>query len=165
MARLEFKGETIKDASTIKATLAKYGIPYEQWGLRDGAAGGPDELVLKNYDPEVAKLKQTRGYKTADLIALKPTTPNLDTICAKFDKEHHHVDDEVRFTVEGEGVFEIQATPSADFVKFTAEPGDLIIIPANRRHFFYLTATRTIRCIRLFKTKEGWEAIYPKVAP
>jgi len=31
-----------------------------------------------------------------------------------------------------------------------------------RRHFFYLTPKLTIRTIRVFKTKEGWEAIYPR---
>ena len=94
---------------------------------------------------------------------MKKETPNLDVIAAKFDKEHHHIDDEVRFTVEGEGVFEINYTDE-DRMKFTAEPGDLIVITAMRRHLFYLTDKKNIRCIRLFKTKEGWEAIYEKVS-
>ena len=45
-------------------------------------------------------------------------------------------------------------------IKFTAEPGDLIVIPADQRHLFYLTAKKSIRCIRLFKNTDGWEAIY-----
>ena len=113
------------------------------------------------YRPDIERLQRERGYQSADLVALKPTTPNLDGILAKFTKEHHHTDDEVRFTVAGEGVFEI-ATFHDDFLKFTAEPGDLIVIPAYRRHSFYLTAARAIRCIRLFETSAGWEAIYEK---
>jgi 1,2-dihydroxy-3-keto-5-methylthiopentene dioxygenase len=60
-------------------------------------------------------------------------------------------------------VFEIEAE-AGEFLKFTAEPGDLIVIPANRRHLFYLTDKSRIRCIRLFESPAGWEAIYDKPA-
>ncbi len=162
MAKLEFQGQTYTRGEDIKAVLADYGVPYEFWGIRPGAAGGPDDLVLTSYKQEIECLRRERDYQTVDLVALKPATPNLDQILAKFAPEHHHVDDEVRFTVEGEGIFEIEARPQ-QMLKFTAEPGDLIVIPAMRRHAFYLTQKKNIRCIRLFKTKEGWEAIYPRV--
>jgi 1,2-dihydroxy-3-keto-5-methylthiopentene dioxygenase len=165
MARLEFQGRTTTDAAEIAATLARHGIPYERWGVR-AAGAATDDQILGLYRAEVQRLKLQRDYLTEDLVALRPTTPGLDAISAKFDKEHHHVDDEVRFTVEGEGVFEIAPSADGDEGKghliFTAEPGDLIVIPAYRRHLFYLTAIKTIRCIRLFKTKDGWEAIYQK---
>lgn len=163
MARLEYQGKTYKNEQDIRSLLGQHGVPYERWGLRDGASGSPDHQVLSIYKPEVDRLMRERGYVSVDLVALKNSTPNLETIIAKFDKEHHHTDDEVRFTVEGEGVFEIQGEDGA-FLKFTAEPGDLIVIPANRRHLFYLTDKRNIRCIRLFLSKEGWEAIYQKAA-
>lgn len=160
MAKLEFRGDTHTDPQAIQDLLGSFGVPYECWGLR-AASGSLDEQVLGIYHPEVEKLKTERGYLSVDLVALHPETPNLDGILQKFDKEHHHSDDEVRFTVEGEGVFEIEAE-AGDFLKFTAEPGDLIVIPANRRHLFYLTEMRRIRCIRLFQTSAGWEAIYEK---
>jgi len=159
MARLEYRGETISDVHTIKTLLDANAIPYERWALREQVT--TDEEVLQLYRPDIERLQRERGYQSVDLVALKPTTPNLDGILAKFTKEHHHNDDEVRFTVAGEGVFEI-ATVHDDFLKFTAEPGDLIVIPAYRRHSFYLTAARAIRCIRLFETSAGWEAIYEK---
>jgi len=162
MARLEFKGKSYTDPKDIKSIMSEFGIPFESWGVR-GTSGEPDEKILNIYKPEIDKLMRERAYQTVDLIALRKETPNLDVIAAKFDKEHHHIDDEVRFTVEGEGVFEINYTDE-DRMKFTAEPGDLIVIPAMRRHLFYLTEKKNIRCIRLFKTKEGWEAIYEKVS-
>lgn len=160
MARLEFQGTTYTDPSKIKSIMAEYGIPFESWGVR-GTSGQTDDKILDVYKTEIEQLKAERSYQTADLIALRNDTPNLEAITAKFDKEHHHTDDEVRFTVEGEGVFEINYT-DAERMKFTAEPGDLIVIPAMRRHLFYLTDKKNIRCIRLFKSKEGWEAIYSK---
>ena len=160
MAKLEFRGKTFTKDLDIRLTLAEFGVPYERWGIR-GAEEADDSDVLSIYKTEVDRLMKERSYQTVDLVALKSSTPNLDAILAKFDKEHHHTDDEVRFTVEGEGVFEIEAAPQ-EMLKFTAEPGDLIVIPAMRRHAFYLTKKKNIRCIRLFRTKEGWEAIYPR---
>ena len=162
MARLEFKGKNYTDPSEIKSIMSEYGIPFESWGVR-ATSDATDDKIIGIYKPEIDKLMNERSYQTVDLVALKKETPNLDVIAAKFDKEHHHIDDEVRFTVEGEGVFEINYTDE-DRMKFTAEPGDLIVIPAMRRHLFYLTDKKNIRCIRLFKTKEGWEAIYEKVS-
>jgi 1,2-dihydroxy-3-keto-5-methylthiopentene dioxygenase len=160
MARLEYQGQNYTDPTKIKSIMAEYGIPFESWGVR-GTSGQPDDKILDIYKPEIDRLMQERAYVSVDLVALKKETPNLDAITAKFDKEHHHIDDEVRFTVEGEGVFEINYTDT-ERLKFTAEPGDLIVIPAMRRHLFYLTDKKNIRCIRLFQTKEGWDAIYNK---
>ena len=162
MAILEFRGETITNPVDIKTVLTTYGIPFENWGVRplpDSSAEG----VISSYAEDVKRLKDERGYVTEDVIALDPATPNLDALLAKFSDEHHHTDDEVRFTVAGEGVFEINVTEN-ERVKFTAQPGDLIVVPAWRRHLFYLTSKKSIRCIRLFKDKSGWEAHYPLAA-
>jgi 1,2-dihydroxy-3-keto-5-methylthiopentene dioxygenase len=159
MAILEFRGNIWTNPHEIRTVLAGYGIPYEQWGIRTLVDSSSDG-VLNAYSDDIQRLKSERSYVTEDVIALDPSTPNLDTLLAKFVDEHHHTDDEVRFTVAGEGVFEINVT-AAERVKFTAQPGDLIVVPAWRRHLFYLTDKKTIRCIRLFKDKSGWEAHYP----
>jgi len=159
MAILEFRGETVSDAQTIKSMLSSYGIPYERWGVKPLTDTSP-EGVIRTYTQEIGQLKTMRGYVTEDIVALDPSTPNLETLLKKFCEEHHHTDDEVRFTVAGEGVFEINVSQN-ERVKFTAQAGDLIVVPAWRRHLFYLTNLKTIRCIRLFKDKNGWEAIYP----
>ena len=159
MAILEFRGERVTDPGSIKQILTKYGIPYERWGVKSLTSQNPD-VVISTYADEIKQLKSERGYVTEDIVALDPSTPNLETLLAKFSVEHHHTDDEVRFTVAGEGVFEINVTAD-ERVKFTAQPGDLIVVPAWRRHLFYLTDQKTIRCIRLFKDNSGWEALYP----
>lgn len=159
MARLEYRGTTYTSEADIRSLLAAHGVPFERWGLRDGAGDAADDQILAIYKPEIDRLMAERGYVSADLVALSPATPGLSELLARFDKEHHHADDEVRFTVAGEGVFEI-AGEAGDFLKVTAEPGDLIVVPAGRRHLFYLTGARAIRCIRLFRSKAGWEAIY-----
>lgn len=159
MAKLEFRGETYTDTNKITSILHENKIPFELWGVRPLADSSP-EGVIAAYKKDIERLKKERGYVTEDVIALDPNTPNLDALLTKFCAEHHHTDDEVRFVVAGEGVFEINVTAD-ERVKITTQPGDLIVVPAWRRHLFYLTDSKTIRCIRLFKDKSGWEANYP----
>ena len=159
MATLEFGATSYKDPAEITKLLADEGITYERWGTRQQNCAA-DAEVLEAYAPEVARLKEKGSYVHADLVALSPKTPGLNDICEKFVKEHHHDDDEVRFVVEGNGVFEVQSQKDGAMLKISTEPGDLIVIPAKRRHLFYLTEEKAIRCIRLFKDSKGWEAIY-----
>lgn len=160
MASLEFASNKIQDPNQIKKLLAEEGIIYQEWGVKDQVHDFADEAVLSAYSHEIEKLKEDFHYISADLVALNPDTPKLQEICSNFAKEHHHLDDEVRFVVEGEGVFEILSNKTKSMLKIKTQPGDLIIIPAARRHLFYLTASQNIRCIRLFKNSKGWEAIY-----
>lgn len=162
MAELTYKNKSERDSSKIKEKLGQFGITYECWGNRHSSKN-TDEEILGLYEREISQLKKSLNYITADLVVLRPDTPNLKTICDKFVQEHHHNEDEVRFCVEGEGVFEL--FPEGDeALVFKAEPGDLIVVPAKYRHLFYLTENQMIRCIRLFKTQEGWEALYEKEA-
>ena len=46
-------------------------------------------------------------------------TPNLDVMLAKFNKEHWHDEDEVRFIIEGRGLFHINAGDSVFVLEVT----------------------------------------------
>ena len=116
-------------------------------------------LPLAGSEAEIARIKSNRGYVDQDEVSLSKETPNLEAICAKFDKEHYHTLDEVRFVVDGEGIFDVRDT-NDQWVRIEVGAGDLIIIPANKYHRFYLTATKTIRCVRLFLNNEGWAPLY-----
>ena len=113
----------------------------------------------REYQPPIDQLKRERGYIEQDVIALRPDTPNLDTICAKFVDEHFHDDDEVRFVLEGEGIFDIRSRDDR-WMRVVVEPGDLIVVPKDRHHRFLLTDTKTIRCVRLFRDTGGWVPHY-----
>ena len=114
----------------------------------------PDE-----YQPPVDVLKQERGYIEQDVVVLQPSTPNLDAICAKFVDEHYHDDDEVRFVLEGEGIFDIRSRGDR-WMRVFVEQGDLIVVPKQRHHRFMLTDKKTIRCVRLFRDTSGWVPHY-----
>jgi 1,2-dihydroxy-3-keto-5-methylthiopentene dioxygenase len=112
-----------------------------------------------NYQSALDQVKRERGYIEQDQVALAPSTPNLDAICAKFVDEHFHDDDEVRFVLEGEGIFDIRSRDDR-WMRVLVERGDLIIVPKDRHHRFMLTDQKNIRCVRLFKDSSGWVPRY-----
>lgn len=113
----------------------------------------------RSYQAPLDRLKQERGYIEQDIIELAPSTPDLETICAKFVDEHYHDEDEVRFVLQGEGIFDIRADDDR-FMRVVVEQGDLIVVPSHRHHRFMLTETQAIRCVRLFQNKSGWVPHY-----
>jgi 1,2-dihydroxy-3-keto-5-methylthiopentene dioxygenase len=120
-------------------------------------------LPVEARAAEMARIKQEHGYRDEDEVSLSKDTPNLEEICAKFDKEHFHTLDEVRFVVEGEGIFDVR-NKSDQWVRIVVEAGDLIIIPAKLYHRFLLTSAKNIRCVRLFLSHEGWTPLYREAA-
>ncbi|UUO08195.1 acireductone dioxygenase [Blastopirellula sp. J2-11] len=150
----------IQETDAIREYLAPYGIWYEKWEV-EGRIGvdATNEEILTAYAPEIERLKAKGGYVTADVINVNPETPNLDALLAKFDKEHTHSEDEVRFTVKGQGVFHIHP-PTGPVFSVLVESGDLINVPANMKHWFTLCDEQTIRCIRLFEDASGWTPHY-----
>lgn len=150
----------INDIAEIRSFLEPFGIWYEHWQV-DGRvnADATNEEILQAYQPEIDRLKQEGGFVTADVINVNPDTPNLDAMLAKFDKEHTHSEDEVRFTVKGRGVFHIHPENGPVF-SVTVSSGDLINVPKGTRHWFNLCHDRNIRCIRLFEDPGGWTPEY-----
>jgi 1,2-dihydroxy-3-keto-5-methylthiopentene dioxygenase len=116
------------------------------------------------FQPVLDELKGKRGYGTQDEVSLSAQTPNLGVIMAKFDGEHVHDDDEVRFVLEGEGVFDIRAKDER-WLRIVVEAGDLIVVPAGVNHRFELTPLTRIHCVRLFKDAAGWVPHYRENPP
>lgn len=154
------QGKTITGYAAIKDYLQAIDIGYEVWKpaftLPDAA---PSAEILRAYSREIELLKQQGGYVTADVIDLYPTTPNLETMLARFRKEHFHDEDEVRFIVEGRGVFHLHPR-SGPVVGLEVEAGDLARVPRGTWHWFDLCGDRRIRAIRLFQDPAGWTPHY-----
>jgi 1,2-dihydroxy-3-keto-5-methylthiopentene dioxygenase len=77
----------------------------------------------------------------------------------RFNKEHAHDEDEVRFCIEGSGVFHIHPT-GGPITAIEVLPGDLLRVPKGTHHWFDLCETRRIRAIRLFQDVTGWTPLY-----
>lgn len=143
------KAHWLDDTETLSPdALRAEGVDYQALPTEQGGFQGPLDA-----------LKKTRGYVEQDEVALRPDTPGLDAICDKFKDEHLHTEDEVRFVLEGEGIFDIRSRDDR-WMRVQVEEGDLIVVPKDRYHRFTLTEQKHIRCVRLFQDKTGWVPHY-----
>lgn len=158
--RVQDANREITDHQEISEFLKPFGISYEKWDV-EGRVGpeATNEEILDAYAPEIERLKEQGGFVTADVINVTPETPGLEDMLAKFNKEHTHSEDEVRFTIKGSGLFHIHPDNAPVFA-IQVESGDLISVPTGTQHWFDLCDDRTIRCIRLFEDTSGWTPHY-----
>ena len=154
------ENRTLSNQQEIRDYLSKLGIDYERWPVSETVASDdPPEKILAAYADEIERLKSIGGYVTADVIDVTPDTPGLEEMLARFDKEHWHDEDEVRFIISGSGLFHIHDR-GGKIVAIEVSAGDLIRVPRGTFHWFNLCADRRIRAIRLFQDKSGWTPQY-----
>lgn len=160
LLRVPSQDLTLTDPAAITAYLAQIGVDYEIWSPSHAlSATATNEEILAAYAAEIEQLSAKGGYKTADVININAQTPNLDTMLAKFNREHWHDEDEVRFIIEGHGLFHIHPQ-DAPIVAIEVTAGDLIRLPRGIYHWFDLCSDRQIRTIRLFQDMAGWTPYY-----
>jgi 1,2-dihydroxy-3-keto-5-methylthiopentene dioxygenase len=160
VVKIPAENTVLSDPGQVTAFLAAHHIDYERWTPEHPVSpDAPTEAVLAAYSREIDALKARGAYRTADVIDVKPETPNLDAMLAKFRREHWHDEDEVRFIIEGRGLFHIHP-PGGTVFALEVEAGDLIRVPRGTHHWFDLCADRRIRAIRLFQDTAGWTPHY-----
>jgi 1,2-dihydroxy-3-keto-5-methylthiopentene dioxygenase len=148
----------IDDDDAIRHALEPFGIGFERWTLDRVPGNALAEDVLSAYADEIAEMKRRGGYVAADVIDVQPDMPNLEVMLAKFDKEHTHGEDEVRFILSGSGIFFLVLGEKVAAVE--VGPGDMLRVPRGVRHWFTLCEDRRIRAIRWFQDPAGWTPHY-----
>jgi len=159
------KNQLLRDYDKIRDFLAGINIVYEYWEpVADLPQDASAEEILRSYSKQINELKCRGGYVTADVITVNKNTPGLDAMLAKFNIEHRHDEDEVRYILSGRGLFHIHSQQHQQqrdqVVTVEVEAGDLICIPRNTLHWFDLCGERKIRAIRLFQDASGWTPHY-----
>lgn len=144
------------DGDTIAAHLEEVGVVFERWGTRDLPAGASQDAILAAYAPEIDRLKAQGGYRSVDALSVAPDHPDREALRGKFLSEHIHAEDEVRFFVDGEGLFTLHMEGRVFNVLCTE--GDLISVPAGTRHWFDMGAVPRFTVLRLFINPDGWVA-------
>ena len=146
-----------REHDAIASELDAVGVEFERWTadrvLSDTAT---QEEIIEAYRGSVDRLMTQYGFKSVDVISLRPDHPDKEALRAKFLDEHTHSDFEVRFFVEGRGLFYLH--PDENVYVVLCEKGDLISVPANVKHWFDMGEFPNLQCIRLFTTPEGWVA-------
>jgi len=161
VVRIPAEEKTLHDEQSIRAELSTLGVEYERWDLSRVPADASADAVLAAYEAEIDEMKRLGGYTTADVIDVNPETPGLDTMLARFDKEHTHSEDEVRFILAGRGIFFLHDASMGDRVlSVEVGPGDMLRVPKGTTHWFTLCEERRIRAIRWFQDATGWTPHY-----
>jgi len=145
------------DQARIAELLAARGVRFEQWDAAAPVrAGDPQDKVIAAYREDIGRLMAYEGYQTVDVVSMAPDHPDKKAFREKFLAEHTHSDDEVRFFVDGHGLFSLHLDD--DVYEILCEKGDLISVPANTRHWFDMGPNPRFVAIRLFNNPEGWVA-------
>ena len=148
---------TTNDPAVIAAELAERGIGFERWPARAElpAGAGPD-VVLAAYAQEIQAVQARGIYPTVDAIRMTPDHPDREALRQKFLSEHTHAEDEVRFFVEGRGLFCLHL--GEEVLQVLCEADDWISVPAGTKHWFDMGAEPSFCAIRFFDNPEGWVA-------
>ena len=134
--------ETVNGEEIAERLFAK-GVRFERWPLKTLADADSAEEVLSVYEKEVRELQSESGFVCADVVRLTPDHPDRGAFRTKFLSEHQHVEDEVRFFVEGSGLFYLHLDEE---------------VPDGVKHWFDMGPKPLFTCIRLFSNPEGWVA-------
>jgi len=160
VVRIPEENRSLHEPDQVRDFLAGMGIDYERWQPpRELPANSSAEQVLRAYGEQIDQLKARGGYVTADVIDVGPETPGLDAMLARFNTEHWHDEDEVRYIIAGRGLFHVHPQ-KGPVVAIEVGAGDLIRVPRGTLHWFDLCGDRRIRAIRLFQDVSGWTPHY-----
>lgn len=153
------EADIIRDPDTIAERLWDCGVLFERWITEHPfTPEATQEEVIAAYQSPVNRLINRYEFRTADVVSLQPDHPDREALRAKFLSEHTHTEFEVRFFVEGRGLFYLHA--GKQLLLVLCEQGDLISVPAGLKHWFDMGEKPSFKCIRLFTSPEGWVAQY-----
>lgn len=114
--------------------------------------------IIEAYRTPINRLIDRYEFRSKDVVSLRPDHPQKMDLRAKFLSEHTHDEFEVRFFVEGRGLFYLH--PDERVIIILCEQGDLISVPAGMKHWFDMGGLPDFKCIRLFTHPDGWIAAY-----
>jgi 1,2-dihydroxy-3-keto-5-methylthiopentene dioxygenase len=150
-------GERYSDFAAIKNQLESIGVQFERWtASRPLSTDACQDTIIEAYKDSINRLKDQYSFQSVDVVSLNPDHPEKVQLRQKFLAEHIHEDFEVRFFIDGSGLFYLHVGDKVYAV--LCEQGDLISVPANTTHWFDMGENPRFKCIRLFTTAEGWVA-------
>ena len=145
------------DLPLIIEELAARGITLERWPARaDLAEGAEQDEILAAYAAEIARVQAGGRYATVDAIRMTPDHPDRQALRQRFLAEHTHSEDEVRFFVEGRGLFCLHL--GGEGLQLLCERNDWIAVPAGTRHWFDMGPQPRFCALRFFDDPAGWVA-------
>ena len=145
------------DRALIEKELKQRGIGFERWPTQTRLdQGASQEEILAAYKHDIQRTQARGTYPTVDAIRIQPDHPDRANLRQKFLSEHTHSEDEVRFFVEGQGLFCLHL--GDEVIQVLCEACDWISVPAVTRHWFDMGPAPEFCAIRFFCNPSGWVA-------
>ncbi|MFS2222236.1 1,2-dihydroxy-3-keto-5-methylthiopentene dioxygenase [Pantoea sp. B65] len=145
------------DAEAIRQQLNAKDVRFERWAADRDLGDNPDaDTVIKAYQHAIDRLVAEKGYQSWDVISMRADNPQREVLRSKFLAEHTHGEDEVRFFVEGAGLFCLHL--DGKIYQILCEKNDLLSVPAGTPHWFDMGSAPHFTAIRIFDNPEGWIA-------
>ena len=147
------------NAELICSALKTRGIKFQRWPSKpELKQGAIQDQILRAYEALISPLQEQEGYQTVDVMRVGGDQANTSSLRQTFLKEHQHAEDEVRFFVEGRGLFSLHIND--EVLQVVCEANDWIAIPAGTQHWFDMGANPNYCVIRFFKSTKGWVASF-----
>lgn len=163
MAILSIPDQNIQlsNPAEIRTFMEERNLFFDQWScdvvFEDTAT---QTEILDAYAKDLKPFMEKGGYLTADVISINRLTENYEAVRNKFLAEHTHSEDEIRFFVDGQGLFWFNMEGQPVF-NVLCEKGDLISVPAGTKHWFDAGETNPfVKAIRIFIDMSGWVPEY-----
>ncbi|XP_059376881.1 acireductone dioxygenase [Carassius carassius] len=118
------------------------------------------KLNADNYenDPELQKIREEKGYSYMDIITIHPDKlPDYENKVKMFYEEHLHLDDEIRYILDGSSYFDVRGKDDR-WIRIAVSKGDLITLPAGIYHRFTVDESNYAKAMRLFVGEPVWKA-------
>ncbi|MFP4154185.1 MAG: 1,2-dihydroxy-3-keto-5-methylthiopentene dioxygenase [Halothiobacillaceae bacterium] len=149
----------VSDHDRIAEQLNSVGVRFERWSANQPLAADADQdAIIAAYRADIDRLMAENGFSSVDVISVGPDHPDREALRQKFLDEHTHSEHEVRFFVEGQGLFMLHIGERVYGV--LCEQGDLLSVPEGTPHWFDMGERPNVKAIRLFTDPSGWVAHY-----
>lgn len=123
------------------------------------------KVDANNYRSKVDEIREKYEYKREDIIELGPSMEDFEAKEKKFATEHLHIDEEVRFAIDGQGILEIRDNED-NWIRIHVEKDDFLILPEKIYHRFFFVKdentgkTLPITFLRCFKDNSPYHMAF-----
>ncbi|KAE8604984.1 hypothetical protein XENTR_v10014922 [Xenopus tropicalis] len=91
-----------------------------------------------------------------DIVTMhKDTKPSKEEKLKSFYEEHLHLDDEIRYILEGSGYFDVRDKDDR-WIRIFMQKGEMIVLPAGIYHRFTVDENNYVKVMRLFVGDSEW---------
>lgn len=110
------------------------------------------------HDPVLEKIRQEGHYNYLDIVTVhRDSMPNYDEKLKAFYEEHLHLDDEIRYILDGVAYFDIRDQDDK-WIRIFLSKGIMILLPAGIYHRFTPDKANYTKAMRLFSGEPQWKA-------